>query len=136
MTTTAPDFGVDLDWRDDLNPTGRLVSGIELLGQAAFHRLHTPRGSSPDAPDDGLDLAEYLSRGMTPAELAGIPGDISSELRKDERFLDADVSFTQDAPASFKFKIVITPSAGPTFALVISVEQAAMTLISVTEVSA
>jgi len=76
--TASPDFGSDLDWADDLNPTGRLISGVELLGQAAFHRLRTPRGACQDAPDDGLDLAEYLSQGMTPAEQAQVPGEIRS----------------------------------------------------------
>lgn len=129
-----PDFGVDLDWRDDLNPTGRLVSGVELLGQAAFHRLRTPRGACLDAPDDGLDLSEYLSNGMTPTEIAAIPGEIRSELLKDERFLEADITFTQDSPDSFRFKIVITPSAGPVFELVLAVADAAVKLISLSEI--
>src|SRR5258708_5265369 len=88
-------FGVDIDWGDDLNPTGRLVRGTELLAQAVHHRLRTPRGACLDAPDDGLDLAEYLSNGMTPAQLAAIPGEIRSELLKDERFQDADVTMAQ-----------------------------------------
>lgn len=127
-------FGVDLDWRDDLNPTGRLVSGVELLRQAAFHRLNTPRGACLDAPDDGLDLSEYLSNGMTPAEIAAIPGEIRSELLKDERFLEAEITFTQIEPDSFRFKIVITPSAGPEFELVLAVADAAVKLISLSEI--
>jgi len=125
-------FGVDLDWSDDLNPTGRLVRGFELLGQAAHHRLRTPRGACQDAPNDGLDLAEYLSNGMTPAQIAAIPGDIRSELLKDSRFLDADVVATQPSPGSFRLEIQITTSAGPTFDLVLSVSDAKIKLLSIT----
>lgn len=132
-TPTTVDFGVDLDWADDLNPTGRLVSGIELLGQALFHRLRTPRGACLDAPDDGLDLSEYLSRGMTPAELAAVPGEIRSEILKDERFLDADVTFTQTTPDTFRVRILVTPSAGPEFELVLGVADAAVKLLKITE---
>ncbi len=133
---TQPDlWGVDLDWSDDLNPTGRLVSGFELLAQAVFHRLRTPRGACLDAPDDGLDLAEDLSSPMTPAQLAGIPGDIRSELLKDSRFVDAEVDFRQISPEVFKFTIGITLSSGPEFDLVIGVADAAVRLLAVNGVA-
>ncbi len=128
-------WGVDLDWKDDLAPTGRLVRGFELLAQAVFHRLRTPRGACQDAPDDGLDLAEYLSSPMTPAQIASVPGEIRSELLKDERFVEADVTFTQQAPDAFRFRIQITPSVGPEFDLVIGVKNAAVKLLAVNEVS-
>lgn len=127
-----PDFGTDLDWADDLDPSGRMISGARLLGQAAFHRLITPRGACLDAPDDGLDVAEFLSLGLTPTEKTGIPGQIAAELRKDERFLDAEVEMTDVPPDGFRLKIRITPSAGPEFDLVLSVSAAATKLVSIT----
>lgn len=131
--TFGVDWGTDIDWLDDLNPTGRLVSGIELLRQAVFHRLSTPRGACLDAPDDGLDLAEYLHKGVTPAELAGLPGEIRSELLKDPRFLDADVTLTATGANAYHVKILVTPSLGPEFDLVLSVEDAAVKLLSATQ---
>lgn len=129
------DYGTDLDWQDDLDPSGRTVSGTKLLGQAAYHRLITPRGSCLDSPNDGLDLHEYLSRAMTPVELATIPGEVRLELLKDERFNGAEIVMTKNADG-FDLAIQITPSAGPNFELVISVTQAAVVLLSLTEVSA
>ena len=128
-----PDFGTDLDFQDDLDPAGRLVSGTKLLGQAAYHRLITPRGACLDSPDDGLDLHEYLSKGLTPTELATIPGEVRLELLKDERFIGADIGMT-NTPDGFDLKIRITPSAGPDFELVLSVGEAAVKLLSLAEV--
>lgn len=128
---TTVDYGTDLDWANDLNPTGRMVSGIELLGQVAFHRWRTPRGACLDAPDDGLDISEYLSSGMTPAEIAAIPGDMRAELLKDDRFEDCEVVLSQITPDSFKVRARITPANGPEFDLVLSVADAAVKLLSI-----
>lgn len=129
--TQEIDFGTDLSWADDLDPSGRMVTGIELLGQSAFRRLRTPRGACLDAPDDGLDVQEYLSRAMTPAALAAIPGEIAQEITKDERFLAADVTLTP-LPDGFHLAIEITPAAGPSFELTLSVGEAAVTLLGIT----
>jgi len=126
-----PDFGTDLSWGDDLDPAGRMVTGIDLLGQAALHRLTTTRGGCLDAPDNGLDVAELLSLGMTAAELAAVPGQIAQELRKDERFLDAEVVVGR-LTDGFNLTIRITPSAGPDFELVLSIADAATKLVSIT----
>ncbi len=124
------DYGTDLDWADDLDPTGRVVSGTLLLGQAAYRRLRTRRGSCLDCPDDGIDIQEYLSLAMTPAALSAIPGEVSAELRKDERFVAADVVVTK-ITEGLHFAIEITPSEGPTFDLTLSVTDAGVKLLGI-----
>src|SRR5262249_13556353 len=91
MTT---DFATDLDCSDDLNPLGTTVSGPLCLAQAIQRRLSTPRGMVIDAPNYGRDLREYLSRGMTAAELEAIPGDVRAEVLKDERIEEVDAGVT------------------------------------------
>jgi hypothetical protein len=85
------DFGTDLALDADLDLTadGGLVDGDDLMRQVAQIRLSTPRGSVIDAPDDGIDLVEWLSRAMGPDEIASLEGTIEAELLKDERFTSA-----------------------------------------------
>ncbi len=125
------DYGTDLDWGADLSKTAGTVTGTKLLGQAAYHRLMTPRGSALDCPDDGLDLAEYLSLAMTETQLAAVPGEVASELRKDERFQDAEVVLTK-LPDGFNLKIRITPAEGPDFELRLGVSDAGVKLLGIT----
>lgn len=126
-------YGTDIDWGDDMSATCRMVAGIRLLAQRAMHRLSTPRGMCLDSPDDGLDLAEFLSKGLTPTELASIPGEVENELRKDEAFLDASVTPTR-FDDGLHLAITITPSAGPDFDLVLGVGPAGVKLLSVSGV--
>jgi hypothetical protein len=85
------DYGQDLNFLDlDMDETGSMVSGVQMLIQAILIRLSTPRGSVIDAPDDGICLSDYLSRGLTPADVAMLAGTISQEILKDERFTRAD----------------------------------------------
>jgi hypothetical protein len=130
----AVDYGTDMFWdATDLSSTGALTSGITLLVQRAFRRLDSPRGSEQDAPDDGLDLTEFLSAGLTPSEIDAIPGQVEAELRKDEVFTDVTVTRTA-LPDGFNLAIRITPSSGPDFEFVLGVEAAGTKLLSVTQV--
>lgn len=82
----ATDYGTDLNFAGlDLSPTGDMVSGTALLEQAILIRLSTGR-SVIDSPDDGIDLTDELSRGMSPPEVATLGGRIEQEIVKDERF--------------------------------------------------
>lgn len=126
-------YGTDLDWLDDMNPTGQLVEGFTLLGQAVYRRLITPRGSVLDSPDDGLALEEFLHAPLTEAALAAIPGQVRQEILKDERIVGAEIDITADlfsVPRGFSLAIRCTPSEGPDFELVISVSEAATKLVS------
>lgn len=90
----AADFGRDLSCRDDLDPTMREVEGLELVVEAGYRRLITPRGEYPGDPDYGDDLARFLHEGVTAAELADIPVAAAAELRKEETVQTVDGSLT------------------------------------------
>lgn len=130
------DYGTDLDWLDDMNPTGAMVSGTTLLGQAVYRRLITPRGSCLDSPDDGLALEEFLHAPLTDAALAAIPGQVRQEILKDERIAGVDIQASTQLigrGAGFSLAIRCTPAAGPDFELVVSVSVAATKLLSLKE---
>lgn len=117
-----------------MDPAGRTVTGTKLLGQAAYHRLITPLGACLDSPDAvTVDLHEFLSKGMTPAELAAVPGQCRRALLDDERFIGAEIVLTPTADG-FDLAITITPSEGPDFELVLAVGDAAVKLLALTEV--
>jgi hypothetical protein len=81
------DFGRDTSCTTSLK-TGRLVSGVRLVAESYFRRVTTPRGMlrGEDAERNfGLDLSELVGRAATQAEIASIPGQVESELMKDER---------------------------------------------------
>lgn len=122
------EFGTDLSWTWDVDPAHRLVSGAELVAQACFRRLITPRGALLDDPDYGLDLRAELSRAQTREYTASLPGRIEAELRKDPRVLAVAVEI--EALAGFgNYEIAIngTCSEGP-FELVVGVAEAAILL--------
>lgn len=123
-TASADAFGRDLSCLDDVDETAREVEGDEALAQAWARRLDTPRGSlDEDDPDYGTDCRSFLHRKMEAAEIASIPGQIRSELLKDERTLDVTVrliSFEADtlleceldgftAEGPFRFTFAATP---------------------------
>lgn len=126
------DYGTDLSWADDLDLLGRSVTGTELLGQAVYRRLRTPRGSCLDAPDDGLDVAEFLSAALTEARIAAIPALVQQEILKDERIADVTVNMSRFSDG-FNLTIWCTPAGGPSFELTIDVTAAAVKLLSINE---
>lgn len=79
------DYGVDLNLDgDDFPEDGGTIEGEALLRQVARLRLSTPRGSVIDAPDDGIDLVDWLSRAMDDGAVASLQSIIEQELLKDE----------------------------------------------------
>jgi phage baseplate assembly protein W len=123
----AVDYGWDISCLDDLDDVGRLVTGAELIRQAIYRRLTTPRGGVIDAPDYGYDLSALLSRGMTSADIAAVPGKVRGEILKDERVEAVDVVATMRDPATMHLTIRATTGAGP-FELVLDVTAAAAKL--------
>jgi hypothetical protein len=93
-------LGFDISCVDDIDPQAREVEGEEMVAQAWARRLTTARGSlEDDDPDYGTDMLDVLHRKMTPGEQAALPGQIASELLKDERTLEVTarvVRFTPD----------------------------------------
>ncbi|WP_437982919.1 hypothetical protein [Sorangium sp. So ce117] len=132
-TAGVPDplgFGVDFDCADDLTELMELASGPRALAQAVYRRLTTPRGALLDAPDYGYDLRELLSRGMTSADLAAIPGIIRSEVTKDERIFDVTTRVSRPAPDTLELSVHCTTAEGP-FTLVLKVTAETVALLEV-----
>lgn len=89
--TAAPEspvgWGSDLSCDHDIDEAFTELAGDDpiLVAQAAYRAITTPRGSVPDAPDYGVDLNGYLSRGVTVQAIQALAGMISLEIRKDDR---------------------------------------------------
>lgn len=121
------DFGTDTYCLDSLR-TGRRVSGVRRVAQNAYHRLITPRGTlrgGADEGDFGLDLAGKVGSATTQALQMALPGQISSELRKDPRVESVTVSIvwtkTPAGEVSAELAIEVQTAAGP-FELVLGVD--------------
>jgi hypothetical protein len=104
-------YGVDLVCVTDL--TARLdetdPNSLESLAQDSFHRITTARLSLIDDPNYGIDIRAALSVGQTPQQIQSWSGQLSSELKKDDRVALADVTIVFSAPADYLITIVITP---------------------------
>src|SRR5688572_11853882 len=94
-------FGVDT-WAMGTRRTGRLARGTDLLAQAIFRRLTTPRGTlrgSPEADIYGLDLSQYVGDVGTTIAVAALPSLISAELSKDDRIAAVTATVAVDTTA-------------------------------------
>lgn len=119
-------YGVDLVCVDDL--TARMLETDPMttagLSQDAYHRLITRRGSLPDDEDYGLDIIGLLSAPLTAAQIQALPNRISSELLKDDRLVNAEVTTSYAyATKTMTIKLLLEPanaSAAP-FDLIITV---------------
>lgn len=84
----AVGFGKDTSCTDSLE-TGRLVSGKELVCQALYRRLITPRGTLGSFTDEhltyGLDVASFIGMVGYEAAVRSLPAQIQNELLKDDR---------------------------------------------------
>lgn len=127
------DFGKDVSCTTGLR-TGRYATGARLVGEAAFRRLSTPRGTLRGGDDEanyGLDLAEAIGSATTAATAAALPGQIEAELLKDERItsVDAQVTVTSNGPAqSWQVSISADTDVGP-FTLVLAVSGVTVSLL-------
>lgn len=135
----ATDFGKDV-WATDSIRSGRLVTGVTLVAQAAYRRLITPRGTllpfygDDDDHDYGFDVAAYVGRSPKNA-VAALPGLIRAELKKDDRIdeVTATVSITTDGPSTrLVISIACTTDDGP-FTLVMAVADLTAELLGITE---
>lgn len=95
MTT----YGSDLSCVSDLDPTMREVSEDRGMLESIARRVTTSRGSAIDAPDDGIDIRDWLSASLSNVVIASLQLMIRGEVMKDERVLEAGVIVTYDAQA-------------------------------------
>jgi hypothetical protein len=132
----TPDFGTCLAVTSAWPRIFVYASGLQNLGLSLCRRLQTIRGSLPWDPDCGYDLRQLLRGSLTQGELARMEQAISAECEKDERVDAADASITY-APQSRALRVAITidTAAGP-FALIVSVDQVTVELLSISAAGA
>jgi hypothetical protein len=92
----GPNYGVDLDSLDDLNPRFQLVSGKRLVAQSMLHRFQTPRGRLRRHPEYGLDLRAYLFASMSPLDLLVLESGMVEQALQDDRVDDATAKASLD----------------------------------------
>jgi hypothetical protein len=95
------EFGKDISCTDELR-TGRLSTGTRLVAEACYRRLITPRGTLRGGEDEanyGTDISTLV--GENAAIVDAIPGIVRTELLKDERIEEVNVTIarSQDGPA-------------------------------------
>lgn len=86
-------YGTDI-WCAGALSTGRLARGRQVVVQALFRRLTTPRGTLRDgdeAANYGIDLADYVGAVGHDTAVASLPGVVRGELLKDGRVIQVDV---------------------------------------------
>jgi hypothetical protein len=124
-------YGSDLSCTDDITPDADEIPGDSLraLAESNYRRVTTRRGSIPDAPDDGVDINDYLNQGITPEKLAEIPGILKNELEKDDRNEPGSVAVVMTPTGADTYDIAIsgTAAAGP-FSLTFAVKDGEATL--------
>ena len=75
------------------------VTGAELVAQACYRRLITPRGMLATDPNYGLDVAGYAGALGDSASVA-LPAMVENELLKDDRVLSVNVTASRAANAT------------------------------------
>lgn len=114
----APDpntlgYGTDLSCVTDCTADFAEVDPNSPVGiaEAVVRRLTCPRGANPDDPDYGLFLPGYCNRASTLRDLQDLNGQISNELRKDDRIDDLTITISQSpADRSLSVSVLITPA--------------------------
>lgn len=115
-------YGMDLSCTDSVE-VSRYVYGPELVGQALYRRLITPRGTLSGGAQEqayGLDLSALIGANPSESLLASLPSRISNECLKDPRVSDVSVTYqvqTAQSLTTVTFQIEATLQDGQTFSL-------------------
>ncbi|MCL2777714.1 MAG: DUF2634 domain-containing protein [Polyangiaceae bacterium] len=134
--TDIIDFGRDTSCTTSLR-TGRFVSGVRLVAEAAYRRLTTRRGllrGGEEEANYGIDLCDLIGSVKTKTDEASLPGRIKAELTKDERIDSVDVSVESTTVAgatSFEIAVYAKTGAGP-FTLTLRVSAVTVELLRIT----
>lgn len=133
----STNYGKDVSCTTGLR-TGRYASGVRLVGEAAFRRLSTPRGTLRGGPDEenyGFDLSEKVGAASSKITIAALPGQISAELKKDERITEVEAtviaSKTDSGADALDITILASTGEGP-FTLQILASSLTVELVGLT----
>lgn len=120
-------YGIDLSCVSDLVKDLSEVDPNSPIGmaEACARRLQTPRGALADDPDYGLDVRGYCNRGITAQQIRDLSGQVRTEIKKDDRTVDAAVTVSFDSE-SLSVSVTLTPAdpALDTFSFVLAATSA------------
>lgn len=131
----ATSFGRDTSCTTELK-TGRYATGIRLVAESYFRRLTTPRGMLRGGEDEanfGLDLTTKIGTVANRSERAALAGQIKTELGKDDRTLDVDVTIaasTEGPSTTWVVTVEAQTTEGP-FVLNIGVSEVSAELLGI-----
>ena len=130
-------YGVDTSCGERGYLSGRLVTGEELVIQAIFRRLTTPRGTLNATDEEaayGLDVSGFVGAGANSPRIRALSSMIEAELSKDDRILSATafVETSRDGERDFidiSLDVLLTEES-TRFPLTIRVNQLTASIIS------
>jgi hypothetical protein len=134
-------FGKDTYCYDRI-VTGRTATGVELLAQAIYRRLTTPRGTLDDGDEGlvyGLDVSDFVGMVGTQRAVDALPGIVEAEILKDDRISSASVTASVVTDSAGLSTVTLAITAVPldeleTFTLTLSVSDVTVALLGVSTV--
>jgi hypothetical protein len=119
--------------------TGRMATGTELLAQAIYRRLTTPRGTLDDGDEGlvyGLDVSGFVGMVGTQRAVDALPGAVEAEVLQDDRVSSVTVtaSVVTDSAglATITLALLVVPvEESETFTLSIAVSDVTVALLGV-----
>lgn len=132
MSNSNP-YGTDLWLRIlpggvlDVDPTMREISGLQVLAQSLVIRQLNNPGAILGYPDECINIANWLNKGFTQAQIHQLGGSVSAQLKRDQRVRSANVQatfqqFSQPRGGVLTLLENIVSSAGP-FSLTLGISQ-------------
>lgn len=121
------DYGTDIALNRD---SFRYVYSTENLALQLERRLKTKKGSIRWAPDEGIDVREYVNKKLSSNDITDLSFAIKKELERDERVASVSVSL-KFLYASFTLKgdIQVNTVYDTSFKLVLSVSNLTFELL-------
>lgn len=104
-------YGVE-QWCLTSVKTGRFAQGKQVVAQALFRRVVTPRGTLRSAVDEqassyGIDLPGYVGAVGYPAAVQAIPSLVRGEWLKDDRVSEVSIAATLVTNAAGETEITL-----------------------------
>lgn len=133
-------YGTDTYMFDSLR-TGRMATAVDLLAQACYRRLTTPRGTLDDGEEGavyGLDVCDFVGRTSTADAAVSLPAAVEAELAKDDRIAEvlvtATITTATDGTDAIDLEVSVVPfdEAINTFQLTLAVSAVSVSVLGVT----
>ncbi len=125
-------YGIDLDCVDDVDETGRLKTGPDLIAQDVYHRLTTKKLIDND--DFGIDVRTYIGGGYDEETISSIQPEIDEVVQRDKRVASSVTTATLvSGEGTNDIKIVLSieieVDGGVTFTMVVKVSALTVELL-------